>query len=205
VYCHITGAAPRQAGEPPQVDTNGSSIQTQGVRVFLSPDAFEGSPRLVSFEGQGREGCEVRRIEYAGFELVKHDSDKTTGAAPTVRMVSNTLCAREFPPQDGPSCLRNVSEYVPNTDLQIRFEESLKRMAVEIRSCASQDARELRFELYKGIFDGPIGVATVKVRGVDKFYFYGVESDVAFDRVIIRQLPGDQFDMDNLRYQPFAP
>jgi hypothetical protein len=58
--------------------------------------------------------------------------------------------------------------------------------------------RDLTFELYAGTT--AVGSLTTPIRGQTNFLFYGIENDVAFDTLVIRQRPDERFGIDNLRY-----
>jgi hypothetical protein len=84
------------------------------------------------------------------------------------------------------------------------FPQPLRRVAAEIRSGQSaNDVDDLIFELYDG--DALIADLTVVIRGQDDFFFYGLASDVDFDRWVIRQRPYTYFDLENLRFEAAEP
>lgn len=202
VFCQIVDNEP-----PPTTDAKAAAViasgtfASKGVKLLTDPSAFSDKAVLIDFETENTIGGEVRQLDNIYFALVNHDMTSTIGAAPTIGSTSDQSCAREFAPKDGPNFLRNASSYASNTDLHIKFFQWINRVAFEIRSGNDEDdVRELRFELYN--LEGMIGSATVRIRGKGRFYFYGIESTETFDTMIIRQLPNDQFDLDNLRYEP---
>ena len=170
--------------------------------VFFTPEPFGGDVRLVTFDSPPVPACnDVPMVDGVGFSLVKADALEPTGCAPTGAAAPDSTYAREFPTGNGPGFLNEINFKAMDTDLLVRFPAPIVRASAEIRSGQSlNDMSDLVFELYRG--EKPVAKFTVKVRGQNDFYFYGVESPEPFDRWVIRQHKDKRFDLDNLRYQP---
>ena len=194
----VQKAPARPAPTPVKIDTD---VEIVPIMLLKTPTQFHGTETLITFDGAGLPmNGEVRSVDNVQFWLLKRDSRVTIPAAPTGASAPHNSMPREFPPQTGDVFLNTINVRASNVDLEIRFPKLVRRAAVEIRSGqAGNDARELTFELYRG--DVPVGVKTVPVRGLGKFFFYGVESNQDFDRWVIRQRSDTRFFFENLRFE----
>lgn len=200
---HTPGnTAPKTPARPtPTPIKTATDAEFVPLMLLETPARFKGRETLITFDGAGLPmSGEVRSVDNVQFWLLKRDSRVTIPAAPTGASASPGSMPREFPPQTGDVFLNTISLRASNVDLEIRFPKRVRRAAAEIWSGqAGNAARELTFELYCG--DTPVGVKTVPVRGFGRFFFYGVESGLDFDRWVIRQRADTRIFIDNLRFE----
>jgi len=170
--------------------------------LFFNPALFAGHETLVEFDGLGllpsREFRSAGGVEFALLEL---GSLVDTGHGPSAAAAPNGTYSREFPPRDGRVFLNTITISKPlGSDLQLDFPQVVSRVAAEIRSGpASADVSDLTFELYRDAV--LVAAMTVPIRGQDNFLFYGLSSNIGFDRWVIRQRLDPRFDLENLRFQ----
>jgi hypothetical protein len=169
--------------------------------VFLDPSRFSGQEVLIQFDGSGLSPSdEFRSLDSVQFALLDLDTLNDTGFGPTLASAPNSTFPREFPPTDGPDFLSTINPSADDVDLQITLPGPVTRVAAEIRSGqAINDVDDLTFELYNG--STLVGSTTLAIRGLDNFFFYGLESTEAFDRWVIRQRPDSRFELENLRFE----
>ena len=161
--------------------------------TFFDLSPYDGSEGLIDFDNQGvRPFDELDRINSVEFNLVDEGTLNDAFEGPTG---ASSGIAREFAPLDGPVFIN----FQFGVDLELRFDNPINTASAEIRTGSSTTEDEtLTFELYNG--GNFISSVTVDERSGSSFFFYGVQSTDAFDRLIIRVRPDNRFGIDNLRY-----
>jgi hypothetical protein len=174
----------------------------RAASLFLNPAVFGGGETLVTFdEGSLPASGAFTSIGGVGFMMLSAGTNTATGFGPTIASTPNSVFSREFGPTDGPRFLNTINVQTGgfDTDLRITLPTVVRAIAMEIRSGQpGNDMRDLTFELYAGTT--AVGSLTTPIRGQTNFLFYGIENDVAFDTLVIRQRPDERFGIDNLRY-----
>lgn len=173
----------------------------RAASLFLNPSVFGGTETIVTFEeGSLAPSTPFTSLGGVGFLLLDTDTNTSTGFGPTISDDSRGILGREF----GPSNRRFLNTISVQTgdffnDLRITLPRLVRAIAMEIRSGGpANDIRDLTFELYAGAT--AVGGLTTPIRGHSSFYFYGIENDVEFDTLVIRQRPDSRLGLDNLRY-----
>ncbi len=173
----------------------------RAASLFLNPSVFGGAETIVTFdEGSLPVSGPFTSIGGVGFLLLDRDTNTSTGFGPTIANDTSGIFTREFGPSSG-RFLNMISVQTGDffNDLRVTLPTLVRAIAMEIRSGQpGNDMRDLTFELYAGAT--AVGSLTTAVRGQTNFLFYGVENDVPFDTLVIRQRPDARFAMDNLRY-----
>jgi hypothetical protein len=173
----------------------------RAASLFLSPSLFGGTESIVTFEeGSLPVSGPFTSVGGVGFLLLDTDTNDSTGFGPTIANDGSGVFAREFGPSSG-RFLNMISVQTGDffNDLRITLPSMVLAIAMEIRSGQpGNDVDDLTFELYAGAT--AIATLTTPIRGQTNFLFYGIESDTAFDTLVIRQRPDARFGIDNLRY-----
>ena len=180
-----------------------ASLPAAGLNVFLNPSVFSANATLVTFDDLGLAvPSQFTSGDGVGFLLLQQGTLVSTGFGPTLASAPNSTYSREFPPQDGPLFLNMINFNAFNVDLEIDFPTLVWKAGAEIRSGPSPNsAQNLTFELYRA--GALIAQTTLSDRGLDNFFFYGIQSDAGgFDKLVIRQSPDYRFDLDNLQFDP---
>jgi len=180
---------------------------------LASPGDFSGYETLITFDDLGiPSNDEITSGKGVMFSLLGEGTLVDLGFSPTSAAAPNSTYAREFPPRDGRFFLNNLNFSSPlavppfRTDLMVTFPRGVRRAAAEIRSGNTPNAaqyQDLHFELYDDV--DLVGAVTVPIRGLDDFFFYGLESDRLFDRWVIRQRSLTSFSLENLRFEVPEP
>jgi hypothetical protein len=177
------------------------AVAPRAASLFLNPSLFGGTESIVTFEeGSLPVSGPFTSVGGVGFLLLDTDTNDSTGFGPTIANDGSGIYAREFGPSSG-RFLNMISVQTGDffNDLRITLPTLVRAIAMEIRSGQpGNDMRDLTFELSAGAT--ALGSLTTPVRGQTNFLFYGIENDVPFDTLVIRQRPDARFAMDNLRY-----
>lgn len=173
----------------------------RAASLFHNPSLFGGTESIVTFEeGSLPVSGPFTSVGGVGFLLLDTDTNNSTGFGPTIANDGAGVFAREFGPSSG-RFLNMISVQTGDffNDLRITLPTMVRAIAMEIRSGQpGNDMRDLTFELYAGT--AAITTLATPIRGQTDFLFYGIESDTAFDTLVIRQRPDARFGIDNLRY-----
>jgi hypothetical protein len=173
----------------------------RAASLFLNPSVFGGAESIVTFEeGSLPVSGAFTAVGGVGFLLLDTDTNDSTGFGPTIANDGGGVFAREFGPSSG-RFLNMISVQTGDffNDLRITLPTLVRAIAMEIRSGQpGNDMRDLTFELRAGAT--ALGSLTTPIRGQTNFLFYGIENDVPFDTLVIRQRPDARFGIDNLRY-----
>ena len=166
---------------------------------FSNPVRYDGSETLITFgDSNHREFDEVGIIGSVEFRLLKKGTLSDFGRGPQVASAPSTTYAREFSPSEG---IRFIQVAFDN-DLEIRFGRLINMLSAEIRARPITFPPEtLTYELYAG--DLLVSATTIPDRTGGKygdFFSYGVQSNINFDRLVIRNRADERFALDNLRF-----
>ena len=159
-----------------------------GVMLLTNPNQFSGQETLLTFEGI-QPFQVVTSWDGVGFQYVGQTGVGIQGAF-------DPSPQREFGPQEKTI----LNQFMFGTQgIQITFASEINRAAFELRTFPNVGG-----ELSIDLLDAGAKVVsfTIENRNTSDYLFYGFESSLPFDEVILRG-PGDgRFGLDNLRFEP---
>jgi hypothetical protein len=158
-----------------------------GVLLLTNPNQFSGQETLLTFEGVQPFQI-VHTYGGVGFQYVGQPGVGIEGAFdPTPH--------REFGPQEGTI----LNQFKSGTQgIQMTFASDINRAAFELRTFPNVDG-DLSIDLFEA--GTRVGSFTIENRNTSDYLFYGFESSLPFDELILRG-PGDgRFGLDNLRFE----
>jgi hypothetical protein len=176
-----------------------SSLFAETV-TFFNLGVYNGSETLIEFDGAGYNVFDqVHRIGSVEFNLLVQGTLNDTGLAPTLAGAPHSTYNREFAPFNGNAFIQNSLDQ----DLELRFDIPINTVSAEIRSRPFGFVPEtLTFDLYNNT--NLLSSTTIADRGEFHFFSYGLQSTVAFNRIVMRNLPDERLDFENLRYANLA-
>jgi hypothetical protein len=159
-----------------------------GVLLLTNPNQFSGQETLLTFEGVQPFQI-VTSYGGVGFQYVGQPGIGIEGAF--------AVDHREFGPQEGTF----LNQFKFGTQgVQMMFASEINRAAFELRTFPNVGG-VLSIDLLDA--GAPVQSFTIENRNpTDDYLFYGFESSLPFDELILRG-PGDgRFGLDNLRFEP---
>jgi PEP-CTERM motif len=158
-----------------------------GVLLLTNPNQFSGQETLLTFEGVQPFQI-VTSFGGVGFQYVGQPGVGIEGAF-------DPSPHREFGPQEGTI----LNQFKSGTQgVQMTFASEINRAAFELRTFPNVDG-VLSIDLLDA--GAPVQSFTIDNRNTSDYLFYGFESNLPFDEVILRG-PGDgRFGLDNLRFE----
>ena len=156
--------------------------------ALTNPNQFSGNETLLDFSG-----ASGSLSTYGGvaFDLV--------GPYNGVGVWSESA-ARQFGPAENTALNNFPSGAVNYPALQITFASFVNRVGFEARSNVG-DNYNITLSLVSN--NSVVGNITIGTQGASQYYFYGIQSDVAFDRLVFdpQNNVNGAFALDNLRFE----